>query len=122
MTTLPDTPSDSDTGSDDSPDDGADDGDSVVPTITAPEEEVAEESQRGGVLRVAMEADGDGINPVANNFERRSLMGQSIFDPLVARPERQLVPLIWRVRARLRARTRQITLRRGHVPRRFDDR
>ena len=80
-----DTPSDSDTGSDDSPDDDAGDGDSVVPTITAPEEEeVAEEEiQRGGVLRVAMEADGDGINPVANNFANSAyLMGQSIFDPL----------------------------------------
>ena len=59
----------------------------VVPTITAPEEEeVAEEEiQRGGILRVAMEADGDGINPVANNFANAaSLMGGSIFDPLVA--------------------------------------
>ena len=67
-----DTTSDSetDTGSDDSSDDDAGDGDSVVPTITAPEEEeVAEEEiQRGGILRVAMEADGDGINPVANNL------------------------------------------------------
>ena len=56
---------------DDSADADADDGgDAVVPTITEPaEEEVAEEEiQRGGVLRVAMEADGDGINPVANNF------------------------------------------------------
>ena len=82
-----DTTSDSETGSDDSSDDGADDGDSVVPTITAPEEEeVAEEEiQRGGILRVAMEADGDGINPVANNFANAaSLMGGSIFDPLVA--------------------------------------
>ncbi len=82
-----DTTSDSETGSDDSSDDDADDGDSVVPTITAPEEEeVAEEEvQRGGILRVAMEADGDGINPVANNFANAaSLMGGSIFDPLVA--------------------------------------
>jgi len=84
-----DTTSDSDsddTGSDDSSDD-AGDGDSVVPTITEPaEEEVAEEEiQRGGVLRVAMEADGDGINPVANNFANAAyLMGQSIFDPLFA--------------------------------------
>ena len=80
-----DTPSDSDTGSDDSPDDDAGDGDSVVPTITSPaEEEVAEEEiQRGGTLRVAMEADGDGLNPVANNFANAAyLMGQSIFDPL----------------------------------------
>ncbi|MBQ89003.1 MAG: hypothetical protein CL433_09225, partial [Acidimicrobiaceae bacterium] len=81
-----DTTSDSDsgdTGSDDSSDDDA--GDAVAPTITAPEEEeVAEEEiQRGGVLRVAMEADGDGINPVANNFANSAyLMGQSIFDPL----------------------------------------
>ena len=85
-----DTTSDSDsddTGGDDSSDDDAGDGDSVVPTITEPaEEEVAEEEiQRGGVLRVAMEADGDGINPVANNFANSAyLMGQSIFDPLFA--------------------------------------
>mgnify|MGYP003310322421 CR=1 FL=1 len=64
-----------------------DDGDSVAPTITEPaEEEVPEEEiQRGGTLRVAMEADGDGINPVANNFANAAyLMGQSIFDPLIA--------------------------------------
>ena len=74
-----------DTGSDGSADDDAGDGDAVVPTIAAPEEEeVAEEEiQRGGVLQVAMEADGDGINPVANNFANAAyLMGQSIFDPL----------------------------------------
>ena len=79
------------------PDDDAGDGDSVVPTITAPEEEeVAEEEiQRGGVLRVAMEADGDGINPVANNFANSAyLMGQSIFDPLFTLDAgRQLVPV-----------------------------
>ena len=84
--TLSDSDS-ADTGSDDSSDDDAGDGDSVVPTITSPaEEEVAEEEiQRGGTLRVAMEADGDGLNPVANNFANAAyLMGQSIFDPLFA--------------------------------------
>ncbi|MGB0996624.1 MAG: ABC transporter substrate-binding protein, partial [Acidimicrobiales bacterium] len=84
-----DTPSDSDsadTGSDDSSgDDDGGDGDAVVPTITSPAEEAVaeEEIQRGGTLRVAMEADGDGLNPVANNFANAAyLMGQSIFDPL----------------------------------------
>ncbi len=64
-----------------------DEGESVAPTITAPveEEAVVEEIQRGGILRVAMEADGDGINPVTNNFANAAyLMGRSIFDPLFA--------------------------------------
>ena len=81
--------SSADTTSDTSSDDPVeeDDGDSVAPTITEPAEEevVEEEIQRGGILTVAMEADGDGINPVANNFANAAyLMGQSIFDPLIA--------------------------------------
>ena len=81
--------SSADTTSDSSSDDPVeeDDGDSVAPTITEPAEEevVEEEIQRGGILRVAMEADGDGINPVANNFANAAyLMAQPIFDPLIA--------------------------------------
>jgi len=72
-------------------DDAADgDGDSVAPTITEPEaEEEAEEAEPapvfGGTLRVAMEAESDGINPVANNYAVSAyLMSFPIFDPLFA--------------------------------------
>ncbi len=68
-------------------DDGEGDGDSVAPTIPPPDEEPADsdEVQIGGVLRVALEADGDGINPVANNFANAAtLIGRTLFDPLFA--------------------------------------
>ena len=73
-----------DTG--DAADSGQDDeeGASVAPTIAAPEEETEEgEVRRGGVLVVAMEAESDGLNPVANNFATAGgTMGRAIFDPL----------------------------------------
>ena len=65
-------------------DDGGE-GESVAPTITEPAEEAVDpdEIQRGGVLRVAMEADSDGINPVANNYATAGgTMGRAIFDPM----------------------------------------
>ena len=66
---------------------GEGEGESVAPTITEPEAEETpvEEIQRGGVLRVATEADGDGLNPVANNFAVSAyLMAFPMFDPLFA--------------------------------------
>ncbi|MEO0495247.1 MAG: ABC transporter substrate-binding protein [Actinomycetota bacterium] len=82
---------DSDGGSESSDDDAAEDdggeGESVAPTITEPEpeEEVETGPVRGGVLRVATEADGDGLNPVANNFAVSAyLMAFPMFDPLFA--------------------------------------
>ena len=60
-------------------------GASVAPTIAAPEGEETEEGEirRGGVLVVAMEAESDGLNPVANNFATAGgTMGRAIFDPL----------------------------------------
>ncbi len=60
-------------------------GESVAPTIAAPQEEETDEDgiRRGGVLRVAMEAESDGLNPVANNFATPGgTMGRAIFDPL----------------------------------------
>jgi len=62
-------------------------GESVAPTITEPEaeEEAPPDPVVGGVLRVAMEADGDGLNPAANNFAVSAyLMGFPMFDPLFA--------------------------------------
>ena len=63
-------------------------GDAVAPTITEPEaeeEEAPPDPVVGGVLRVATEADGDGLNPVANNFAVSAyLMGFPMFDPLFA--------------------------------------
>ena len=67
-----------------------DDGDSVAPTVTEPEaEEEAEEVEPdpvvGGILRVATEAESDGLNPVANNFAVSAyLMALPMFDPLIA--------------------------------------
>ncbi len=71
----------------DAADSGQDDGEgaSVAPTIAAPEGEETEEGEirRGGVLVVAMEAESDGLNPVANNFATAGgTMGRAIFDPL----------------------------------------
>ena len=60
-------------------------GESVAPTIAAPQEEEADEDEirQGGVLVVAMEAESDGLNPVANNFATPGgTMGRAIFDPL----------------------------------------
>ena len=60
-------------------------GESVAPTIAAPQEEEADEDEirHGGVLVVAMEAESDGLNPVANNFATPGgTMGRAIFDPL----------------------------------------
>jgi len=70
-------------------DDAADDeGDSVAPTITEPEaeeEEAEPDPVFGGTLRVAMEAESDGINPVANNYAVAAyMMSFPIFDPLFA--------------------------------------
>lgn len=62
-------------------------GDAVVPTVAAPEEEevVEETPVAGGTLRVATEADSDGLNPVANNFAVSAyLMANPLFDPLFA--------------------------------------
>jgi len=79
-----------DTADDASDDGSADDdegGDAVAPTIPPSEEEPVDdgEVQTGGVLRVALEADGDGINPAANNFATAaSLIGRTLFDPLFA--------------------------------------
>ncbi|HCH81410.1 MAG TPA: hypothetical protein DFK16_11650, partial [Acidimicrobiaceae bacterium] len=70
----------------DSDADAEDDGGAVAPTITEPEaeeEEAPPDPVVGGVLRVATEADGDGLNPVANNFAVSAyLMGLPMFDPL----------------------------------------
>ncbi|MEC7403966.1 MAG: ABC transporter substrate-binding protein [Actinomycetota bacterium] len=60
-------------------------GESVAPTIAAPQEEAVDvdEIRQGGVLVVAMEAESDGLNPVANNFATPGgTMGRAIFDPL----------------------------------------
>ena len=79
-----------DTADDASGDGSADDdegGDAVAPTIPPSEDEPVDdgEVQTGGVLRVALEADGDGINPAANNFATAaSLIGRTLFDPLFA--------------------------------------
>ena len=55
-----------------------------------------------------MEADGDGINPVANNHPNSAyLMGQSIFDPLFTLDaEGNWFPYLAESASRLRARTR----------------
>ena len=63
-------------------------GTAVTPTVTAPPEDESEEDAGpvvGGVLRVATEADGDGLNPVANNMAVSAyLMAFPMFDPLFA--------------------------------------
>ena len=62
-------------------------GESVAPTITEPAAEEGPDPGpvRGGVLRIATEADGDGLNPVANNFAVSAyLMAFPMFDPLFA--------------------------------------
>ncbi len=81
---------DSDTAVDEPTDSVAEgDGDAVVPTVSlAEEEEVEETPVVGGTLRVATEADGDGLNPVSNNFAVSAyLMANPIFDPLFAYDE-----------------------------------
>ena len=82
-----------------------------APTITEPEaeeEEAPPDPVVGGVLRVATEADGDGLNPVANNFAVSAyLMGFPMFDPLFSfDAEGNWFPYWQSLRARLRARTR----------------
>ncbi|MAJ88884.1 MAG: hypothetical protein CL416_04695 [Acidimicrobiaceae bacterium] len=84
-TTSPDTSGE--TGTDDPADSSEEvgEGESVAPTIAAPQEEETDEDRirGGGVLRVAMEAESDGLNPVANNFATPGgTMGRAIFDPL----------------------------------------
>jgi peptide/nickel transport system substrate-binding protein len=44
---------------------------------------VSDEPVRGGTLRIAVEAEGDGLNPTANNFAASAyVMGYPVFDPL----------------------------------------
>jgi len=60
-------------------------GQSVTPTIAPPPQEDVDPDEvvRGGTLRVAVEAEADGLNPVANNFATSAyLMGFSIMEPL----------------------------------------
>ncbi len=59
------------------PDDG-EDGEAVAEAPAEPE------PQFGGTLRVAVEADGDGLNPAANNFAVSAyVMTYPVFDPVV---------------------------------------
>ncbi|MEO0495248.1 MAG: ABC transporter substrate-binding protein [Actinomycetota bacterium] len=67
--------------------DDGDEADAVAPTITEPatDDDGDGEVQRGGVIRVALEADSDGINPVANNLATAGhLMARALIDPLIA--------------------------------------
>ncbi len=56
----------------------------VAPVDTAPERAPVDvEPQFGGTLRVAVEAEGDGLNPAANNFAASTYaMAYPMFDPL----------------------------------------
>ena len=83
--------------------DDGDDGDDATPTTAAPVEDVTEgnvcigdacdeqtgedeegpQPVTGGTLRIAVEAETDGLNPAANNFAVSAYtMGFAIFDPL----------------------------------------
>ncbi len=77
----------SDEASPDDSGDEADEEDQVAPTIEVEEEPEVDPNEivKGGVLRVALEADGDGLNPSSNNFAVSAyLMAFPIFDPLFA--------------------------------------
>ena len=59
------------------PPDGGEDGEAVAEAPAEPE------PQFGGTLRVAVEADGDGLNPAANNFAVSAyVMTYPVFDPV----------------------------------------
>ena len=68
-----------------------DEGGLVAPEDTVPDEPAAEDDasgasgpQSGGTLRVAVEAESDGLNPTANNFAQSAyVMTAAIFDPYV---------------------------------------
>lgn len=64
--------------------DGAGEGQSVTPTVTVPESEPADAGPvSGGTLRVAVEAETDGLNPVANNFAVSAyLMAYTMIEPV----------------------------------------
>ncbi|MEO0494780.1 MAG: ABC transporter substrate-binding protein, partial [Actinomycetota bacterium] len=86
-TTVDDSTEDTTDDTDDGSAEAAGDGEAVAPTIAEPvEDDTTDEGPvRGGVLRVATEAESDGLNPVANNFAVSAyLMGLPIFDPLFA--------------------------------------
>ena len=74
-------------GSDEGPSEDSEDeaGTVVAPAETAPPEDPGEpEPQYGGTLRVAVEAEADGLNPAANNFAAaNTMMARPVFDSLV---------------------------------------
>lgn len=82
------TSSDTETDTDDTtPDDGG----TAPPTSASTEGENEEEAEatdeqvpvRDGTLRIAVEAESDGLNPMANNFAVSAyVMGNTVFDPL----------------------------------------
>ena len=69
-----------DSGGDDAGDEG---GTAVTPTVTTSEPPEDESGPvRGGTLRVAVEAEADGLNPAANNFAVSAyVMGYAMMDP-----------------------------------------
>ncbi len=72
-----------DSDGDDTGDDDA--GTAVTPTVApVPEEDVDPDAiVTGGTLRVALEAESDGLNPVANNFAQSAYMvGFALMEPL----------------------------------------
>jgi len=76
-----------DDSADDSDSDDADDGDdeqSATPTVTVAEPEPEDTGPvSGGTLRVAVEAETDGLNPVANNFAVSAyLMAFTMIEPV----------------------------------------
>jgi peptide/nickel transport system substrate-binding protein len=80
-----------DDSTDDSTDDATDDGDGDDPDTETTEPDISgttlppetNDPVRGGTLRVAVEAETDGLNPTANNFAVSAyIMGYPVFDPL----------------------------------------